>query len=120
MRAGRGYSQVALGEWRMTWKPGAADHPPYKQLSHYKQIQAGELPGRRQEWGLYIIRHFLGFPAQGDIDVHKQPELKIWCRKGRTELGWGRGGSGGQLPGAAKMFGVPATIVLEKMTPRES
>lgn len=64
--------------------------------------------------GTSYNRAFWGFLLRGDIDVHKQADLG---QERKTELGWGTGGSGGQVPGAAEMFGVPATIVLEKMTP---
>lgn len=95
-------------------KPGAADHPPYKQLSHYKQTPAEEVPGRGQEQRLYIIALSGVSCWGGDIDVYKQADLG---QERKTELGWGTGGSSGQVPGAAEMFGVPATMVLEKMTP---
>lgn len=60
---------------------------------------------------------FWGFLLRGDIDVHKQADLG---QERKTELGWGAGGSGGLVPGAAEMFGVPAAMVLEKTTPRGS
>lgn len=62
------------------WKPGAADHPPYKQLSHYKQTPAEEVPGTGQEQGPHIIT-LSGVSCSGVTLMFTNRQ--IWDRKGR-------------------------------------
>ena len=61
-------------------KPGAANHPPYKQLSHYKQTPAEEVPRRGQVQGLHIIT-LSGVSCSGVTLMFTNRQ--IWDRKGR-------------------------------------